>query len=99
MNREDKSKFGKMATISKALAHPTRLFILHKLDGQELCVKELTELIGSDISTVSKHLAQLRNTGLIQDEKRGNCVYYNLRCRCVLHIFSCVNNVISATEE
>ena len=99
MNIEDKKKFSKMAEISKALAHSSRLFILHKLDAQELCVKELAQLIGSDISTVSKHLAQLKNVGLVTDEKRGNCVYYHLQCRCVLNIFSCVENVISATRE
>lgn len=99
MNSEEKKKFEKMAKISKALAHPTRLFILHQLNLQEMCVKELTSSIGDDVSTVSKHLTHLKNVGLVADEKRGNCVYYSLRCRCVLNIFSCVDNVISATKE
>ena len=42
MNREEKAKFEMMAKISKALAHPTRLYIIHKLDQQEFCVNELT---------------------------------------------------------
>lgn len=99
MNQEDKMKFEQMARISKALAHPARLYIIHKLDEQEYCVNELTEMIGSDISTVSKHLKILREAGIIIDEKRGNCVYYNLQTRCVLNIFSCVMNVIDSNRS
>lgn len=45
----------------------------------EQCVCELTELIGSDMSTVSKHLSHLKSDGIIQDEKRGNQVFYKRR--------------------
>ncbi len=95
----DKRKYEELARISKALAHATRLFIIHKLDKQEYCVKELTELIGVDISTVSKHLTILKNAGIIIDEKRGNCVYYKLQCSCVLSMFSCFTNVIDTNKE
>ena len=99
MNQEEKLKFEMMAKVSKALAHPARLYIVHKLNEQEYCVNELTEMIGSDISTVSKHLRILKEAGIIIDEKRGNCVYYNLLTRCVLNIFSCVMNVIAANRS
>jgi DNA-binding transcriptional ArsR family regulator len=98
MTVEEKIKFESMAKISKALAHPTRLFIIHKLEEEEYCVNELTKMIGSDISTVSKHLKILREAGIIIDEKRGNCVYYNLQTRCVLNIFNCVMNVIDSNK-
>ncbi len=87
-------KYFEMAKIGKALAHPTRMFIVDKLNEKEHCVKELTEMIGADISTVSKHLTVLKNSGIVSDEKRGNCVYYKLECTCVLNIFRCVMNVI-----
>ena len=99
MDLEEKMKFEQMAKISKALAHPARLFIIHKLDTQEYCVNELTEMIGTDISTVSKHLKILKEAGIIVDEKRGNCVYYNLLTRCVLNIFNCVMNVIDSNKN
>ncbi len=99
MDLEEKIKFEQMAKISKALAHPARLFIIHKLDEQEFCVNELTEMIGSDISTVSKHLKILKEAGIIIDDKRGNCVYYNLLTRCVLNIFNCVMNVIDSNKN
>jgi len=99
MEVNEKKKYEEMAHISKALAHATRLFIVHKLEEQQYCVKELTEMISADISTVSKHLTILKNAGIISSEKRGNCIYYQLQTRCVLHIFSCVMNVIEANKE
>lgn len=99
MDAVEKKKYEEMARISKALAHATRMYIVHKLDEQEYCVRELTEMIGVDISTVSKHLTVLKNAGIVIDEKRGNCVYYKLQTKCVLNIFNCVMNVIQANKE
>jgi len=49
------------ARIFKAMAHPTRLFIVDELaQAGERCVCELTEMIGVDMSTVSRHLAVLK---------------------------------------
>jgi len=48
------------AKVMKALAHSSRLFIVDELSRGERCVCELTEMIGADVSTVSKHLAVLR---------------------------------------
>lgn len=99
MNVMEKRKYEELARIGKALAHATRLFIVHKLSEQEYCVKDLTEMIGADVSTVSKHLTILKNAGIIIDEKRGNCVYYTLQCRCVLSMFTCLSDVISINRE
>lgn len=75
------------------MAHPSRLKIIEALADGKHCVNELTELIGSDMSTVSRHLAQLRNVGLIRDEKTGLQVFYELRCKCVLKFLDCVESV------
>lgn len=99
MNNKIDAKYQEMAKISKALAHPTRMFIIDKLNEKEHCVCELTEMIGADISTVSKHLSVLKNAGIISAEKRSNMVYYNLQCKCVLNIFGCVMNVIQSNIE
>ena len=83
----------------KALAHPTRLFIVDELAKKEKSVLQLTELIGADVSTVSKHLAVLKNAGIVQDEKRGSKVFYSLRVPCVLNWYSCVEGVLKATAK
>ena len=93
MSKRNKARLRDDAEIFKALAHPSRLIIIEALAESKHCVNELTELIGSDMSTVSRHLAQLRNVGLIRDEKIGLQVFYELRCKCVLKFLDCVEKV------
>jgi ArsR family transcriptional regulator len=87
------------AKIIKAMAHPSRIFIIEELNKHECCVNELTEMIGADASTVSKHLSVLKNAGLVADEKRGNSIYYTLRCPCIMGFVSCVEDVLSANAK
>jgi len=87
------------ATIIKALAHPTRLFIVQELNSGERCVCQFTELIDADTSTVSRHLSVLKNAGIIADEKRGNQVFYTLKVPCVLNFLSCVETVIKTNAK
>ena len=87
------------ARIIKAMAHPTRLFIIQELAKGERCVCELTEMVEVDISTVSKHLAVLRNAGIVEDDKRGLQVWYRLRCPCVLQFVACVENVMAENAK
>jgi len=86
--------------VVKAMAHPTRMFIVDELSrGGERCVCELTEMIGDDISTVSKHLSILKNARIIADDKRGNQVFYRLRVPCILDFFRCIESVLQQGEE
>ncbi len=82
------------ARILKALAHPTRMFIVDKLSAKPHCVCELTELIGADTSTVSRHLSLLKNAGIVSDRKQGTTVYYSLDAPCLLRFIGCVEEVI-----
>jgi ArsR family transcriptional regulator len=89
------AKYEARAKIVKALAHPARLLIVDELSQSgERCVCELTEMIGSDMSTVSRHLAQLKQAGVIVDEKRGQMVFYRLRVKCLLKFFDCIESVM-----
>jgi DNA-binding transcriptional ArsR family regulator len=87
------------AQVIKALAHPTRLFIVQELEQGERCVCQLTELIDVDTSTVSRHLAILRTAGIIVDEKRGNQVFYSLKVPCVLNFLDCVEAVLETNAR
>ncbi|MBK5939247.1 ArsR/SmtB family transcription factor [Halochromatium roseum] len=62
-----------------ALAHPTRLRVLMLL-GQysELCVCELTYAIGVSQPHISRHLAQLREQGLVTDRRASTWIYYRI---------------------
>lgn len=79
------------AAVIKALAHPSRVLLVDALGEGERCVCELTELVGADISTVSKHLAVLKSAGIVEAEKRGLNQYYRLRCVCLGDFFRCVD--------
>lgn len=83
--------------VIKAMAHPTRLFVVDKLSEGERSVGELQEMIGADMSTVSKHLSVLRTAGIIKDDKRANQVFYTLLCPCVLDFFICVESVLQSS--
>lgn len=96
MNARDRKRLEARARVIKAMAHPTRLFLVEELSRQERCVCDLTEMVGADISTVSKHLAVLRDVGIVADEKRGVQVFYSLKLPCVLGFFSCVESVLEA---
>lgn len=62
-----------------ALAHDTRLRCLLLLQSfDELCVCELTHAIGAAQPTMSRHLAQLRETALVTDRRDGLWIYYRL---------------------
>jgi len=76
------------------MAHPSRLFIVDELSRGERCVCDLTEMIGADVSTVSKHLAVLKAAGVVSDDRRGHQVFYRLRVPCILNFFGCVEAVL-----
>jgi len=99
MDQKTQAKFEARARIIKAMAHPTRLFIVDTLSHGERCVCELTDMIGADASTVSKHLSVLKNAGIVQDDRRGAQIYYSLACPCVLNFFQCVESVLRANAE
>lgn len=99
MNQGMRKRLTRRTAIIKALAHPTRLYIIEKLLEHEHCVCELKDLIGVDISTVSKHLSVLKNAGLVSDDKRGLQVYYSIRVPCILHFLECVESVVLESEQ
>ena len=62
----------------KALADETRLRILNLVAHREVCVCHLVEALGLGQSKVSRHLAHLRNAGLVNDRRDGLWMYYSL---------------------
>ena len=94
MDERTRAKFEARATILKAMAHPSRLCVLEELARGPRCVRDLTDLIGSDMSTVSKHLSILKNAGIVDTDKQGTQVYYRLIAPCVLNFFNCIESVL-----
>ena len=99
MNRERLAKLNMKANVLKAMAHPSRLCIVEELANRERCVCELTEMVGADMSTVSKHLTVLKHAGIVADEKRGSMVFYRLRVPCLGKLFETVDSVLECSAR
>ena len=68
----------RLVTAHKALGHPARLRLLAMLRSGELCVCQVTEVLGLAPSTVSAHLRELKLAGLVTERKEGRWVYVGL---------------------
>lgn len=66
------------AEVSKTLAHPLRLAILHNLKDGEKTVNDLTEITGASQSNVSQHLAIMRQRQIVKTRKSGSNIYYRV---------------------
>ena len=67
------------AEVFQALAHPTRVAIVERLDLGEMSVGQLCEKVGVEQANASQHLAILRNKHIVQTRKAGNQTFYRLR--------------------
>jgi DNA-binding transcriptional ArsR family regulator len=70
------------------LANDTRLRILHALIREgELCVSELSEVLGMRQQTVSNQLQKLTDRNIVQPKRNGNHIYYRI-------VDPCIHNLI-----
>lgn len=88
-----------LSEVLKAMAHPTRLALLLALAEAERPVGALQAVAGGDLSTVSKHLKQMRSVGLLASERRGTQVWYRLATPCAVEFLHCVDGVVRARAD
>ena len=62
----------------RAIAHELRLAVLCHLLNGPMCVNELIEATGASQSNLSQHLSKMRLMGIIDNDKRGQQVYYRI---------------------
>lgn len=96
MQPRHKRFIDEQARIFKALGHPSRLLMVDAMRAGEKCVCELRELVGDDMSTVSRHLAVLREAGVVSSEKRGTSIYYRLKLSCLGNFLACTGAAVEA---
>jgi ArsR family transcriptional regulator, arsenate/arsenite/antimonite-responsive transcriptional repressor len=78
----DEAEAGVLAPMFKALGDPVRLRLLSMIastEGGEICVCDLTGAFDLTGPTISHHLKVLRETGLVDADRRGTWVYYSLQ--------------------
>jgi ArsR family transcriptional regulator len=91
---KNRAVFTQQAKMLKALANESRLMIVDRLSRGECSVGDLRDIVGGDLSTVSKHLALLRAHGIVEDRREGTTVYYRLLTPCVCNFFTCATQVL-----
>jgi ArsR family transcriptional regulator len=61
-----------------ALADPTRLRLLNLMDGREVCVCYFVEILKQGQPKISRHLAYLRNAGIVTARREGKWMHYSI---------------------
>ena len=96
MNRDEAEA---RARILKALAHPARVILVEALSRGDRCVGELQPLVKIDPSVLSRHLAQLKQAGIITERKAGVKGIHHLACPCILQALDCTLGVLRAEAK
>jgi DNA-binding transcriptional ArsR family regulator len=80
----------------KAIAQPTRLKILYFLKDGEKCACEIIPKMAEDQSSVSRHLNNLKNAGILESRKEGVSVYYKIKDKRVFSILDLVDDILKS---
>jgi ArsR family transcriptional regulator, arsenate/arsenite/antimonite-responsive transcriptional repressor len=87
------------ARILQALAHPLRVSIFELLADGEKTVGDIVTFLGTKSANTSRHLALLRNAGLVSTRKEGLNVYYSIKMPCLLPMLSCIAHAICTLAD
>ena len=83
-----------LAEFAKALAHPARIAILKTLAQHNECIcGEIVEILPLAQSTVSQHLKELKNAGLIKGNVEGNSICYCVDEKMIARVLAYFENV------
>jgi DNA-binding transcriptional ArsR family regulator len=74
----DMTIYNLQAEISKTLAHPLRIALLHILKDGEKTVNELVGILNASQSNISQHLALMRQRHIFKTRKKGSSIYYRV---------------------
>jgi len=99
LTRMNEKSYEARANILKALASPVRLRIVEELSRGECCLCELQPLFTMNKSTLSRHVAALRNVGIISERRDGVRVFLKLETPCILNVFDCAMGVIRSHAQ
>jgi DNA-binding transcriptional ArsR family regulator len=77
----------------KAMSHPLRLKILCVVGGEEVCVQDIVDAVGTSQSNISQHLAILRDKGVLHTRKDANRVFYRIADQRTLQLIGLMREV------
>jgi DNA-binding transcriptional ArsR family regulator len=88
-----------LARLFKAMGHPTRLGLLKRISTGSFCVSELQRHLDQSQSSISQHLAILRDRGLIVPERRGNMTCYYLADERIADLLALAETLLTAKAQ
>jgi DNA-binding transcriptional ArsR family regulator len=91
----DLEQIERAARCLRAMAHPTRLTILHLLSESERTVSELEKLLAISQSNLSQHLNLMKDKDLLVSRREGNQVYYRLKDNRLMGLMALVQDLFS----
>ena len=97
-NMPDEGRLAEAAELFNMMGDSSRLRILHALYTTELCVCDLSALLGTSSSAVSHQLRLLRANGMVRFRKEGKIAYYSLADSHVRHLLTEVFERLQMTE-
>ena len=91
-----KQIFTKQATLIKALAHPSRLEIIHLLRTHALTVTQMTKMLGARQAYVSQHLLILKKAKVVLNHRDGKEMYYEVADPRIMEACDSLYSLVSA---
>ncbi len=89
-----------LADFYKIFGDTTRVKILYALDKSELCVCDISALLGMSVSAVSHQLRTLRESDLVRTKREGKVIYYSLADEHVKSILECgLDHILELKQE
>ncbi len=83
----------------RALAHPTRLAIVHRLAAEpEVCACDFVDVFGVSQPTISEHLRVLRECGLVRTRRQGNQICYSVVAEAVAEVLADLSQLRACDE-
>jgi ArsR family transcriptional regulator len=96
---EEELVFRIKADFLKCLAHPARLAVIERLKSGERSVGQLVEDLGVEQSSLSKHLATLRQAGIVTARQDGANVHYSIRDRDIFLVLRPIAEILRKRLE
>lgn len=89
-----------LADFYKIFGDTTRVKILYALDKSQLCVCDISAILGMSVSAVSHQLRTLREADLVRSTRQGKIIYYSLADQHVKSILECgFEHILELKEE
>ncbi len=90
MNQLPFQELQSIASLFRVVGHPARIQIIYLLNEGSRCVCEVAGILGLNKSVTSKHLAQLKEVGVIEMKKSGTQVTCSIAMPCIISMMECV---------